>query len=43
MNFILSLLANASLLSASFSANAGCFILFYEPKMPEEARKLIKH
>lgn len=43
MNSLLSLLANVSLLSAKFTANAACGIIFYEPKMPDSVKKLIKY
>lgn len=42
MNFILSIISNLSLLSASFSANAGCAWIFHEQKMPENIDKILK-
>ena len=39
---ILSLIAGASLHVAAFSANSVCFLIYYEPKMPEGMSKLIK-
>lgn len=43
MKLVLSLLANFSLFSASFSANSHCGFLLYEPKMPDSVKKLIKY
>lgn len=39
---ILSIIAGAALNVASFSANSGCFLVYYEPKMSENMLKLIK-
>ncbi len=39
---ILSLIAGASLHVAAFSANSACFLIYYEPEMPEGMSKLIK-
>ncbi len=39
---ILSLIAGASLHMAAFSANSICFLMYYEPEMPEGMSKLIK-
>lgn len=39
---ILSIIAGAALNVASFSANSICYIVYYEPEMPQKMLKLIK-